>query len=216
MKILLPLVVVACSIVICCLWPRDYIAQYAFAVSVGEVKTNANGDVIQPKVEGLEGLHNDARHKISEQMSEYLRGQLFGDPLKKNGRGVCERFLLKEIQWMPSAMIVSNMVRDVRFEVVGCPIPVVMVSVHSPSRELAVQFSRFVADDFCRCLNEYGEYKTGKVLAWLTNEKARRERLGENVAQIQEKIELATTCERMRRRRVCALRLVCSRHLWPW
>ena len=204
---------VFCAVLICCYCARDYNAECEFVVSSVAFQTNALGEVIQPKPEMGLGVHADQERMMRERMSAFLSGEFIGDSLKECKRSVLDRFLVAYPRWSPSAVLVSNAMKRISFEVAGQTIATIRMSVRSSSGVLASNVLNFVAEDFCRCMNEHNEYKLGKALAWCEWEKKRREKDGGDVAEILEKIEIAKATTRKRHKRLYVLKFSCTQVL---
>ena len=112
-----------------------------------------------------------------------------------------------------SAVMVSNAMKRISFEVAGQTIATIRMSVRSSSGVLASNVLNFVAEDFCRCMNGHNEYKLEKALAWCEWEKKRREKEGGDVAEMLEKIEIAKATARKRHKRLSVLKFSCARAL---
>ena len=204
---------VLCAALICSHYASDYHVECEFVVSSEVFQTNALGEVIQPKPETVLGVHTDQQRMMRERMSAFLSGEFIGDFLKECKRSVSERFLESFPKWSSSAVMVSNAMKSIRFEVTGQAIATIRMSARSSSGALASDVVNFVAEDFCRCMNGYDEYNLGKALAWCEWEKRRREKEGGDVAEILEKIEIAKATTRKRHKRLSVLKFSCARVL---
>lgn len=167
--------------------------------------------MIQTKATTALGVHADQRRIMQERMAAFLSGEFVGDSLKGNNRSVAERFLGSFPRWSSSSVMVSNAMKSVRFEVGGQTIATIRLTARSSSGVLASDVLGFVAEDFCRCMNEYNEYKLGKALAWCEWEKKRREKEGGDVAEILEKIEIAKATAHKRYKHLSVLKFSCTR-----
>ena len=202
---------IICVALFCCHYVCDYNAECEFVVSSEVFQTNALGEVIQPKPETVLGVHTDQQRMMRERMSAFLSGEFIGDFLKECKRSVSERFLESFPKWSSSAVMVSNAMKSIRFEVTGQAIATIRMSARSSSGELASDLLNFVAEDFCRCMNSHDEYKLGKALAWCEWEKKRREKEGGDVSEILGKIEIAKATTRKRYKRLFVLKFSCAR-----
>lgn len=182
-------------------WPRKdgvYEAKCVYAYWKSQVETNATGNVIQPEGKLSMGAYDDYRRIAEESIADFLSrrtadGNLFHDYFRS-----CTNSLY-------GAEDVSNAFASVHFKITGDLVAVVELCANAKSRELSIDVVRFTLMRYLEFVEENDRLRDEKMLAILKHAIAKKRRNGEDVSELDDRLEKAKATLREHHHRITVI-----------
>ena len=177
----------------------SYEAKCVYAYWESDVATNEVGDVVQPKMELRMGSYADYRRVAAESMTDFLSRKTADKPLLRE-------YMLSFTNSLCNVAAVSNAFDSVQFNVDGHPAAVVELSAKAESEALAIDVVKFMLQRYLAFVEEGDRNREEKALAMLKNAIADKQRSGEDVSELLDRLEKAKVAVRKHRRRITVVK----------